>query len=84
MKKQNIPVIRFMQIESATGKATDYNWDGMMYPAIRLSDMNVGEITPDICRIKAYHSFTFESRQCISHLVKLFEIKCICNAVAGS
>lgn len=24
-----------------------YNWDGMMYPTIRLSDMNVREITSD-------------------------------------
>ena len=47
MKKQNISTTRFMQIESATEKEVDYNWDGMMYPAIRLSDMNVREITSD-------------------------------------
>ena len=50
MKAQNIPDIHFMQIKSATVKETDYNWDGMMYPAICLNGMKVREITPDELR----------------------------------
>ncbi len=50
MKIQNIPAVRFMQIESATEKETDYNWDGMMYPGTLLSDMKVREITSDELR----------------------------------
>ncbi|NMD89503.1 hypothetical protein HF882_23275, partial [Victivallis vadensis] len=45
MKKQGVPVVRFMKIESANRNETDYNWDGIMYPATQLSDMQIQKIT---------------------------------------
>lgn len=53
MKKQGVPVVRFMKIESANRNETDYNWDGIMYPATQLSDMQIQKITPAELRLLA-------------------------------
>ena len=53
MKRQGVPVVRFMKIESANRNETDYNWDGIMYPATQLSDMQIQKITPAELRLLA-------------------------------
>ena len=53
MKKQGVPVVRFMKMEAANRCETDYNWDGIMYPATQLSDMQIQKITPAELRLLA-------------------------------
>ena len=53
MKRKGVPVVRFMKIESANRNETDYNWDGIMYPATQLSDMQIQKITPAELRLLA-------------------------------
>ena len=53
MKKQGVPVVRFMKMGSASRSETDYNWDGIMYPATQLSDMQIQKITPAELRLLA-------------------------------
>lgn len=53
MKRQGVPVVRFMKMEAANRCETDYNWDGIMYPATQLSDMQIQKITPAELRLLA-------------------------------
>ena len=46
-------MVRFMKMESASRSETDYNWDGIMYPATQLSDMQIQKITPTELRLLA-------------------------------
>ena len=69
MKKQDVPIVRFMKIESANRCETDYNWDGIMYPATRLSDMEIREISSEELQLLAESNGV----QIPKHFVNYFE-----------
>ena len=69
MKKQDVPMVRFMKIESANRSETDYNWDGIMYPATRLSDMEIREISSEELQLLAEANGV----QIPKHFVNYFE-----------